>query len=141
MGFWKFLQYWSTHSISYFNTSSQAPAYSSHLPTCRLPTCSHLPFNIQQNGPSLGKASLRPPQKTESERQGPLTTSLILWPARKESERTESVLQGDWVEGGATVEAGSTGRLAGLVGQLEVQFQKWYSCFPRSNFFFLLHEF
>lgn len=50
---------------------------------------------------------------------------------------TEAVMKGDWVEGGATVEAESTGRPAGLVGQLEVQFQKWYSCFPRGNFFAL----
>lgn len=49
---------------------------------------------------------------------------------------TETVMQGDWVEGGATVEAGSTGSLAGLVGQLEVQFQNGTVAFLEVIFFF-----
>lgn len=77
-----------------------------------------------------------PLQKIGSERHGPLTASLILWTTRKELEMTEAVMQGDWVEGGATIEAGNMGSPAGLVGQLEVQFQKWYNCFPRNIFVF-----
>lgn len=57
-----------------------------------------------------------PPQKIESEREGPLTTSLILWTIRKESEMTEVAMQDGWVEGGATIEAGSMGCPANLVG-------------------------
>ena len=75
--------------------------------------------------------------RRHSQRDSPLTDNLTdplgqlaLLPGqdvdcwRKESEVTEAVVQGDWVEGGATVEAESMRRLAGVVGRLEVQVPK-----------------